>query len=56
MPHRPYTTLGMVASSSTRNDTGARSQPGAISLKNSAVPMLSGTACSKAKNEETSVP
>ena len=46
----------MVAKSSTRNETGARTHDGASSLRNSAVPMLSGTACANAKSEETSVP
>ena len=54
--HPLYTTLGMAARSSTRNETGARSQLGAISLRKRAVPMPSGTACSRASSEETKVP
>ncbi len=53
----PYTTLGIAASSSTKNtitvltDTGSR-----FSLSNTAVPTPIGTAISRPRNELTNVP
>src|SRR5262249_14138760 len=55
-PQNPYTTLGTAASISTRNDPARRNQCGAISERNAAVPMPSGTAISMANADDTSVP
>ena len=49
-------TLGMAARSSASSDTGAFSHGGANSLMKIAAPTLSGTAISKARKEETTVP
>ena len=54
--HSPYTTLGIAASNSTKNESGPRSALGHISVVNTATPIESGTAMSKASNEETKVP
>src|SRR5712664_2101801 len=56
IPHNPYTTLGIAASSSTRNATGWRSQLGENSVRKTATPSESGTAISKASSEDASVP
>src|SRR5581483_4881206 len=55
-PHSPYTTLGIAASSSTRNATGCRSQRGANSARKIATPSARGTASTRASSEEASVP
>jgi hypothetical protein len=47
---------GMPASSSIAAPTGPRSQVGAISVRNSAMPKLTGMAISMAMAELTSVP
>ena len=49
-------TLGIAARSSARSDTGVFSQGGANSLMKIAAPTLNGTAMSKARKEETTVP
>src|SRR3954465_7028141 len=46
----------MAARRSTRNPTGWRSQSGEASDRNTATPMASGVAITKARREETSVP
>ena len=56
MPHVPYTTLGIAASSSTRNATGWRSQRGENSVRKIATLSASGTARSSASSEDASVP
>ncbi len=48
--------LGTPASSSTAVPSGRRSQAGQISVRNSAMPKLTGKAISSAMNEVTSVP
>ena len=55
-PHMPYTIEGMAASSSIAVPSGRRSQAGAISVRKSAMPKLTGTAISSAITEVTSVP
>ena len=47
---------GMPASSSTAAPTGPRSHFGAISVRNIAMPKLTGTAMSMAMNAVTRVP
>jgi hypothetical protein len=57
MPHRPYTTLGIAAKSSTMKISGVRTAKGRkSSLKNTAVPTPRGTAKSSAIAELTIVP
>ncbi len=51
MPQKPYTTLGIAANSSTRNEPPRCSQAGAASARNVAVPTPSGTANSIANSE-----
>ncbi len=46
----------MAARSSIRKATGCRSQPGANSVRKIATPSESGTAMSRARNDETRVP
>ena len=48
--------LGIAASSSIAMPIGPRSQRGAMSVRNKAMPMLTGTAISSAMIEVTSVP
>ncbi len=48
--------LGIAASSSIAVPSGRRSQPGDSSVRNSAMPKLTGTAISSAMIEVTSVP
>ena len=55
-PHRPTTTLGMAASSSTRNVSGTDSQRGASSARKIAVKRLRGTAMMRASSEDSTVP
>src|SRR5439155_1407207 len=50
MPHVPYTTLGIAASSSTRNATGWRSQRGENSVRKIATLSASGTARTSANS------
>src|SRR5260370_20483992 len=50
-PQRPYTTLGIAASSSIKNETGLRSQRGASSARKIAAPRLIGTAMRSAQND-----
>jgi hypothetical protein len=47
---------GTAASSSMATPSGRRSQPGASSVRNSAMPKLTGTAITSAMNEVTRVP
>src|SRR5204863_3462073 len=56
MPHNPNTTEGTAASRSTTYDTGLRSRLGATSVRNSAMPRLTGTASASAIAELTNVP
>src|ERR1700674_704808 len=56
MPQRPMTTLGIAASVSIREVTGARSARGASSVKNRAAPIASGAASASAKSDVTAVP
>ena len=56
MPHRPSTTLGIAASSSTSMPTGVRRRRGASSLRKRPIASDSGTARTSAKNEVTAVP
>jgi hypothetical protein len=49
-------TLGIAASSSTKNESGARRVFGHISVVKTATPIESGTAITSATKEETSVP
>src|SRR5690349_2050053 len=51
IPQRPYTTLGIAASSSIRNETGVRIQRGANSARKIAAPTPIGTAMTRAQNE-----
>ena len=55
-PHRPNTTEGTAARRSTRKTTGRRSQRGAYSVTNRAMPTLTGTAKTTATTEEMTVP
>ena len=54
-PHSPYTTLGMAASTSTNDASGARTNP-RTSFNRSARPTATGTASATATAEVTSVP
>ncbi len=56
MPQKPYTTLGIAASSSTRKEPVRLTQPVAISAKNVAVPTPNGTARSMASAEVMTEP
>src|SRR5712692_4596040 len=56
IPHNPYTTLGIAASSSTRNATGCRNHLGENSVRKIATPSASGTAISSASTDDASVP
>src|SRR6266566_1681681 len=56
IPHVPYTTLGIAARSSTRNAMGCRKARGANSVSKIATPSASGTAISRANNDDASVP
>ncbi len=56
IPHTPYTTLGIAASSSTRKATGCRSQRRENSVRKIATPNASGTAISNASSDDASVP
>ena len=56
MPHSPYTTLGIAASSSTRNAIGCRTERGANSVSKIATPSASGTAIRSASSDDASVP
>src|SRR5207237_8198630 len=56
IPHIPYTTLGMAASSSTRKATGCRSQRGENSVRKIATLSASGTAINSATRDDASVP
>ena len=55
-PHMPYTIEGTAASSSMAVPSGRLSQAGESSVRNSAIPKLTGTAISSAMNEVISVP
>ena len=55
-PHRPYTTLGIAARVSIRNDTTGRSRAGAISTRNTAMPTETGSAITIASTLVTRVP
>ena len=52
----PYTMEGTAANSSTATPSGRRNQLGDSSVKNSAMPKLTGTAITKAMIEVISVP
>ena len=52
----PYTMDGMAASSSMAVPSGRLSQVGDISVRNSAMPKLTGTAISSAMREVARVP
>ena len=52
----PYAMLGIAARNSMRNETGPINDRGAIRVKNSAAPKLSGTANTSAIAELTLVP
>ncbi|SQC17628.1 Uncharacterised protein [Klebsiella pneumoniae] len=52
----PYTMLGIAASSSIAMPSGRLSQAGDNSVRNSAMPKLTGTAISSAIKEVTRVP
>ena len=56
IPHVPYTTLGIAASSSTRNATGWRSQRGENSVRKIATLSARGTAMTSARREDATVP
>ena len=56
MPQRPRTTLGTEASISTSAPTGARIQPGASSVRKSAIAIAMGPATSSAKSDVRAVP
>src|SRR5258706_2919390 len=56
MPQSPITTLGIAASVSTREVTGARSTRGASSVRKSAQPIASGAASARAKSDVIAVP
>ncbi len=55
-PQKPYTTLGMAASSSIRNDDTRRTQPDTISDRKAAAPTPSGTAMIMAMIDVSRVP
>ena len=52
----PYTIDGTAASNSMAVPSGRFNHPGESSVKNSAMPKLTGTAISNAMNEVASVP
>ena len=52
----PYTMDGTAASSSIAVPSGRLSQAGESSVRNSAMPKLTGTAINRAMNDVTSVP
>src|ERR1700730_6032397 len=56
MPQSPMTTLGIAASVSIKEVTGARSARGASSLRNRAAPIASGVARASAQNDVMAVP
>ncbi len=56
IPHRPRTTLGIAASSSTSVATGRRIRRGASSVRKSAIAIDIGPAISSAIAELTAVP
>ena len=56
MPHRPSTTLGIAASSSTIVAIGAATFFGAISVRKSAIAIEIGVASASAISEVTTVP
>ena len=55
-PHMPYTMDGTAASSSMAVPSGRLSQEGDSSVRNSAIPKLTGTAISSAMTEVARVP
>ena len=56
MPHRPYTTLGMAASSSTSIPSGVFSQGGHSSARKTATNRPAGSATTIATSDVISVP
>jgi hypothetical protein len=56
MPHKPKITLGTAESISMTETMGWRNRGGASSVRNTAVPMLSGTAITSPISDDTSVP
>ena len=56
MAHRPNTTDGTAASRSITVTTAPRSRRGASSVRNSAIPIETGTAMRRAMSETTTVP
>ncbi len=55
-PHMPYTIDGIAASSSIAMPSGRRSHTGDSSVRNSAMPKLTGTAMTSAMTDVTIVP
>ena len=55
-PHMPYTMEGIAANNSMAVPSGRLSQAGASSVKNKAMPKLTGTAISKAIKDVINVP
>src|SRR3569623_837926 len=55
-PQMPYTMEGIPASNSIAVHKGRRSQSGQVSVRNSAIPKLTGTAISKASTDVVTVP
>ena len=55
-PHMPYTMEGIAASNSMAVPRGRLSQAGESSVRNNAMPKLTGTAISRAINDVAKVP